>query len=270
MSKEIVKREKNNNEGLSKLKKIQEIQKLKPKIAGKITLPRLFYQLVIFVLDGSRSMHSNSINGIPKGKEIDKTIKSVLKRLKDSKNSNSFDIAVFAFSNNHKNLFGIKELRNIDNDTNFNPYFIVENPEDTHLANCLIDVKNMISNYFEKYNNKNHQALVLLLSDGALNDYHKSLSVAIDIKKMDKVTLSVMYLESKVNDNGEYYSWDEKTGKLDYSKKRTIEDVKKRKERVIERFKAFATDETFFVNSIDPEEIRKHMIKSISSVSKID
>lgn len=267
MSEKIVKSEKNNNGGLSRLKSLQG---LKTKIEGKISLPRLFYQLVIFVLDGSRSMHSNSINGIPKGKEIDKTIKSILKRLKDSKNSNSFDIAIFAFTNNHKNLFGIKELRNIDNDTNFNPYFIVEKPEDTHLANCLIDVKNMISNYFEENSNKNHQALVFLLSDGALNDYHKSLSVAIDIKEMDKVTLSAMYLESEVNDNSEYYSWDEKTGKLDYREKWTIEDVKENRMRVIEKFKAFATDETFFVNSIDPEEIRKHMIRSISAVSTIE
>jgi len=79
-----------------------------------------------------------------------------------------------------------------------------------------------------------------------------------------------MYLESEIDENDKYYSWDEKTGDIDYNDKWTIEDVKKIEKRIIKNFKVYASDETLFNNSLDPEEIRKHMIKSISTVSKIN
>ena len=52
------------------------------------------------------------------------------------------------------------------------------------------------------------------------------------------------------------------------------EDNNDFKEEVQNKLKKFASNEknghNFFTSNIDPEEIRKHMIKSISTVSKID
>ena len=56
---DIVKKGNNNQGGLSKLKEIGE---LAPKISGKLELPRMFYQLVIFVIDASNSMNEISKN----------------------------------------------------------------------------------------------------------------------------------------------------------------------------------------------------------------
>ncbi|PQB07535.1 hypothetical protein BST83_10485 [Polaribacter filamentus] len=62
----------------------------------------------------------------------------------------------------------------------------------------------------------------------------------------------------------------ESTGEIDYNSRWTIEEVRKDEKKIANRFKLFATSTDFFMTSIDPEEIRKHMIKSISTVSKID
>jgi uncharacterized protein YegL len=237
------------------------------KSLNELSIPRLFNQLVVFVIDGSRSMYSDSINGIAKGLEIEKAIKDIIKRLKVSKNSNSFDVSIFAFSDDYKNLFGIKQINEINEDQNFNPNNIIKKPGGTRLSDCLKEVKEVVEDYSEAHIDENCQTLILILSDGALNDHNEALKVINELKNFEYVTISAMYLESIVEEDGKYYSWDENTGQIDYSYIWTIDEVRNSHKRTAEKFKIFATDKTFFINTIDPEEVRKHMIKSISTVS---
>lgn len=50
-----------------------------------LAVPRLFYQLVIFVLDGSGSMTYPGISGNSKGEEVENAVKKVIERLINSK-----------------------------------------------------------------------------------------------------------------------------------------------------------------------------------------
>ena len=272
MSNELQKHE-GNNKIVKSAKKKLDLASINSnalsKSLGGITLPRLFYQLVVFVVDGSRSMISQSISGNSKGEEVDKAIYEVLHRLRQSKNSNSFDICYYVFSDVFQNLFGIKNLHDINTDQKFNPIDIIETPSGTHLADCLKDVRITVTNYLEKKSDKNTQALILILSDGALDDYVEALKQQ-KIINASNVVFSSMYLESPISQDSEYYSWDEATGELDYSEKWSSKDVEENEKKTALRFKEFASSESLFVTSINPEEIRKHMIKSISTVSKID
>lgn len=270
MNNEIVKSDKG---GVNSFEKADALTKINlaalSSSLGKLVVPRMFYQLVIFVMDGSRSMHDKSITGLSKGEEIDKNLKQTIDRLKESKNASSFDICLYAFSNDYKNVFGVKELNTITNDFSFNPYDIIQEPGETYLESTLLDVKNTIDIYFEDKKDKHHQALVLLLTDGEVDDSLKSLSVINEIKKNPRVTVSTMYLGNRIDENATYYSWDEATGSFDISHKWKIEDVMESEKMVAENLKKFASDESLFLTTINPEEIRKHMIKSISTVSKI-
>lgn len=236
---------------------------------GGLVIPRLFYQLVVFIIDGSNSMNDNTKNGVSKAEEIDEGIKSIIKRLIKSKNSSSFDICYLTFSDEFEEVFPPTCVKNINNTQSFNPLNFIT-PKGTNLCDALEHTKNIVNQYYQDNTSKNCQVLIQILSDGAIHDYDASIRVINQIKSINKTTISCQFLESHIEDGQQWFSWNESTGKLNYDKPWTIEDVRKDEERIANRFKEFASNSDLFVTSIDPEEIRKHMIKSISTVSKID
>ena len=234
---------------------------------GVFELPRLFYQLVFFVIDGSKSMKSTNADGITKGGQIDRGIRSILQRLKSSKNKKSFDICFTAFSDEYKDPYGIQRVDKIKEETIFDPLSFVE-PQGTQLKDAFSYVKEQSEKYLIDNKDKNAQVLIIVLSDGAIKDYNETIKIVEVLKDKKKVTIACQFLETPIDEDGEYYSWDELTGELDYNSKWTIDEVKASRKRVSNRFKRMASSEELFLSTIDPEEVRKHMIKSISEVSK--
>lgn len=216
-----------------------------------LVLPRLFYQLVVFILDGTGSMTWKGKTGKPKGVEIDETISKILERLDNSKNKNSFDIAVYAFAETHKTILEPTQLDKINyksfdfNPTNyFKDGYMFEKLDDT-----LDVVKEKSFDYLEKNKEKNSQALLIILSDGAIKHFDTALERVNKIKTNKRITVSSVLLEDMRWDNDEKF-----------------------KEEVQNKLKLFSSSQqdghNFFTSNIDPEEIRKHMIKSISTVSR--
>lgn len=237
---------------------------------GDLSIPRLFYQLVIFVIDGSNSMHGKTSKGNSKAKEIDNSIRLVIRRLKESKNSNSFDIAFVAFSDDFDKSYGIRNINDIKPNDSFNPFDYIKLPKGTYLEKAFVYIEQITDEYLSTNRDKNAQVLIQILSDGAIDDFTAAQDIISKLKKNEKVTIACQFIESNIDENSQYYSWNEATGKIDYNSKWTIEQVKQSRTRVSNKFKTLATSEDLFITSPNPEEIRKHMIKSISTVSKID
>ena len=233
-----------------------------------LAIPRLFYQLVIFIIDGSNSMNDESKNGTSKALEIDKGIKSIIKRLKSSKNSNSFDICFLTFSDDYLEVFSPTCIKDIPLEQSFNPLNFVT-PKGTKLNEALVHTKELVNDYHQENKTKNCQVLIQILSDGAIHDHENSLKTIEEIKRINNTTISCQFLESHIEEGQEWYSSNESTGEMDYSSRWTIKEVREDEERIANRFKKFASNPDLFVTSIDPEEIRKHMIKSISTVSRL-
>ncbi len=227
---------------------------------------RMFYQYIVFVIDASRSMRSETENGISKAEEVDKAIKSVLNRLKRSKHTSSFDIGMWCFSDDFTCIFSNKGVRELDGH-DFNPLNLINEPGATYLNSALLDVEKEIDNYCKQNFTKNHQVLMLLLTDGAINDRIESLKTITRIKEKQNVSVSAMYLGRFIYENDKYYSWNEKTDQIDYNSPVDIKDVIEGDRLRGERLKEFATSEAFFINNMNPEEIRKHMIKSVSTTT---
>ena len=191
--------------------------------------------------------------GKSKGVEINETILKILDRLENSKNKNSFDIAVYAFAETHKTILETIQLNKIDyNSLDLDPTNYFRTGYGYEYLDDTLDIVNEVCfNYLELHKEKNSQALVIILSDGAIRHYDSALERVEKLKTQNRITVSsVLYEDMRWQDDSEF------------------------KSEVQKKLRLFSSNEkdghNFFTSNIDPEEIRKHMIKSISTVSKID
>lgn len=242
----------NTNSGGKKL----DLSKINNMALGSalanLELPRLFYQLIVFVLDASDSMTWEGITGKSKGEEIHEQIVPIIKRLQSSKNKNCFDISMIAFSQESVEFIKSKKVTEIDAETfDFNPCNKVGNFQ-TEIQDALELAEERVLGYFEGHPS-NSQALIIVLSDGALNDQKEALEICERIKENKKVTIASYLFEDK--------KWKDKF---------TIEQLSYLQKNIKDLSSVDCNGINFFHSKVDAEEIRKHMIKSISTVSKID
>lgn len=219
------------------------------KSLGTIEIPRLFYQLVIFVLDGSGSMSYTGSSGKSKGEEVEEAVKKTIERLHQSKNKNSFDISIWAYANESVQISKILSATDINLNSSIDPCFHINKYDGTNLTETLKSVDIECQAYLDKYRDKNAQALVVILSDGAIEDYEVAVLNCDNLKNTSKTSISSIFFESE--------NWQENYLTKD------VETLKN-------EMRYMASDDSFFASTLDPEEIRKHMIKSISTVSKVD
>lgn len=256
---------------LEKSSKLQgRLSELKTSLNKNEVIPRIYNQLVLFVLDGSRSMRSDSIKGISKAQDIHENVQLVLDRLRGSKNRSSFDIGMIAFSDECINVFGIKELKDVSESQSFNSLSLLNNPGGTKFLPALSEAESMINQYFSSITNQlPRNALVLLMTDGVMDDYQDSLLKAEELKLMNHVTISVMYLEALIEDGSKWYGWDEVTGEMDYSLEFTIDEVRERRGKRAQKLVNYASSQSGFMVTMDADGVRNHMIKSISDTSHL-
>jgi len=248
---DIVKKDNNKPVGLDKLKGISD---LAPKISGKLDLPRTFHQKVIFLLDASASMTWEGTSGDSKGEEVSSAVKKVIERLKNSKNKNCFDISIYTYSepNQHKKIINNKSVLDI-NESNFDPTYYQE-PGGTFLYSALNDALIESENYLSTNKEKSAQVLIIILSDGGVLDYAECSELINNTNS--NISLSSVYFEDLENSNLEDFN-------IFHFGENYID---KHKEILMN----LSSSKNLFFVGVNAEEIRKHMIKSISTVSKID
>lgn len=225
-------------------------QKAKEAVTGPMELPRLFHQLVIFLLDGSASMTWQGKSGRTKGEELHDSISKVVQRLKESKNSNCFDISCRVYSTEETCILDQVQVRDIDLESySFNPVDHIE-PEGTYLADSIQAAAEEARQYLKRNSSKKSQVLIILLSDGALHDEEDALEQASQLRAMEGVTLASIFFETVLSPA---------------VKAKLIGDPNHVCAEVME---AMATEKANFLSTVDPEAVRRHMIRSISKVSK--
>lgn len=216
---------------------------------ASIELPRMFNQLVVFLLDGSGSMTYPGTSGFSKGQEVHEAVVKVLERLKESKNKASFDLTFWAFANENVEMFPIKPLKeyNLLNDC-FNPSKFISDYTNTKLSALLIQVDDLIAEYLKKYDGQNRKALVIILGDGAVIDNEKAVKIKMKMDSNPLISFSSILFESS--------EW-----QADFD----LNKINKLKNS----FSKLASTEADYMSTIDPDKIRSHMINSVTKVSKI-
>jgi uncharacterized protein YegL len=260
-----------SSNALEKFGKLQgKLAALKTSLNKNEVIPRIYNQLVLFVLDGSRSMEGLSSNKISKAEDIHENVQKVLERLRSSKNRTSFDIGMIAFSDECKNVFGIRELKDVSEKESFNSLNLLDKNGGTMFLPALTEADKMIEEYMSNIpNTLPRNALILLMTDGVMDDYLGSLIKAEELKLKGNTTISVMYLDNVIKDGNDWYSWDEKTGEIDYSSPWTVDEVRNWRDKRVDKLMQYATNESYYMTTLDAEGIRNHMIKSISDTSQL-
>jgi hypothetical protein len=214
-----------------------------------IELPRMFNQLVIFLLDGSGSMTYSGTSGKSKGYEVHQAVVNVLQRLIESKNKSSFDVAFWAYAKEAVQMFALKPIINVDLTKDcFNPCEFITDYKRTFLTETLVKAREQAYNYLEKYKDQNTKVLIIVLGDGAINDYSACLTLKEEISKKVDISFSSILFEST--------NWQEELDEI------TIEKWK-------QDFAKLASTQADYMSTVDAEKIRSHMIQSITKVSKI-
>ena len=236
------------NKSNSPLDKLNSLSSGLSAALSKLELPRQFSQLVLFVLDGSNSMKWDGTSGFSKGYEIHQSVVKVLDRLKTSKNSSSFDVGFWAFANESKEMYSVRPVKEYDLVKDcFNPCEFIELGNSTKLSQTLNSVENIVSDYLESNKDQIRKALIIILSDGEIFDYQSVLKIKSSLVS-DLVVFSSIFFES--TDWKDKYDDDQ------------IEELKN-------NLSNLASNEAFFLSTIDPEQIRKHMIQSVTKISNI-
>lgn len=240
---------KKSNSNISKSKIGQGLMTGAIASLSSIELPRMFNQLVIFLLDGSGSMTFNGTSGKSKGYEVHQAAINVLQRLKESKNKSSFDVAFWAFANETVEMFPVKSVKDFDLIKDcFNPCEYIKDYTKTYLKEALTHAKDQANDYLNLYKDQNTKVLFIILGDGAINDYAKCFDLKEEISKNSAILFSSILFESP--------QWAEKFDE------EMIEKIKK-------DFSNLASSKADYMSTVDAEKIRSHMIQSITKVSKI-
>jgi hypothetical protein len=229
----------------------QKFQQSAQGITAPIEIPRVFHQLVTFLLDGSGSMTALGRTGRTKGQELHDAIYKVLERLKASKNKNCFDISCRVYSTDEKLIIAQQRVTEIDlANWSFDPVDHIE-AEETHAANSLEAAFEQAKDYLRERTDKQSNALIILLTDGDFHDEDEVAEVADRIREHPGMSLATIFYETELTPE-----WEELVGS-DYN------------ENCAAVLRSMATEEADFASTVDPEAIRNHMIKSISKTSQV-
>lgn len=215
---------------------------------SKTELPRQFSQLVLFVLDGSHSMGRKGTSGFSRGEEVHDSVLKVLERLQKSKNRSSFDVGFWAFAEESREMYSIRQVKqfNINKDS-FNPCKVINKGNGTRLFETLQSLELIINNYLDEHKNLNRKVLVIILSDGEIHDYEEVIEIKSKLQSENIVFSSIFY---------ESIDWEDFFDEMD------LNEIK-------ENLSNLASEDAYFLSSVDPEKIRQYMIQSVTKISNI-
>jgi hypothetical protein len=234
--------------GKSPLDKLNNLNSGLSAALSKMELPRQFSQLVLFVLDGSNSMTWDGASGFSKGHEIHQSVVKVMERLQSSKNKASFDVGFWAFANESIEMHPVKQLKDYDLVKDcFNPCEFISDGEATYLAETFQSVEKVVNDYLEEHKELNRKALIILLSDGEIHDYQEVIQLK-SIFQNELVVFSSIFFES-LDWEDNYEEWE-------------MDEIK-------ENLSNLASEEAYYLSTVDAEQIRKHMIQSVTKISNV-
>lgn len=217
---------------------------------SKMILPPVFHQLVVFLLDSSLSMTWRTPNGIQKSVEVTDAVRKIIDRLKLSKNCSSFDITVWCYGNQAIEIIPLNNVTKIDpSSMNYDPMDYEEEVNYTSILSALQQTGEIALKYLTDNKEKQCQALFVVLSDGIINDHAEAIEYQNNLTS-GRPGISFCTSFFAEPDDSENFS---------------LEQQKLGREIMSDM-----ASPGHFAENISAEEIRIHMIKSISLISHID
>jgi hypothetical protein len=214
---------------------------------GDVSLPRLFNQLVVFILDGSGSMSFPGTSGQSKAEEVNLVTNSIIERLIKSRQKECFDVAGYAFAVDTQCMIAVTSAEDVRIGHDFNPCNHVGDHRATRVAKAFERTEQDIQKYFEKHTSSGikTRAIVVLLSDGQLHDYEEAQTITKRLLTTKKVDISCTYFSG---------ADDVLSDEISSSQ---------------EKLRSLSSLDLMYASSVNAEDIRDHMVKSISLSSGV-
>lgn len=169
--------------------------------------PPSFYQLGIFVLDGSASM----VFGKTKANEqpsiaVDGAMKKVIEFFKKSSKHECFSFAAVAFGDNAKTILSPQTVSSIDETRSFVATEVFNNGEGSKTTNIsagLALASELAKDFFQnKKGNLIHRVVVILLTDGMCHHEKQTRETAALLKGIGSLEICSCHLETDVLEPG--------------------------------------------------------------------
>jgi predicted nucleic acid-binding Zn ribbon protein len=211
------------------------------------SLGRLFNQLVIFILDGSGSMTWTGTSGKSKAEEVSLVTNNVIERLTKSRNKDCFDVIGYAFAVDTKKMIPVTSAEEVRLGHDFNPCNYIEDYRSTCASEAFRQTEKDIESYFNKHASAGikTRAIVVLLSDGQLHDHAETSAITKRMLVTNKVDVCCTYFADADSSSSEDESLSQ------------------------EMLRELSSLELMYASTMNADDIRDHMVKSISLSSGV-
>ncbi len=148
----------------------------------KITVTPTFYQLGIFVLDGSGSMADPTNGGTRKADEVDKAMKDLLTRFKKSRRSSCFSFAVVTFDTKASLRVSPTPAENINEMDDYDPMH--GHGGGTLISEGLNIAEQLANDYLQQQTPDGlpYSVIILIMTDGECHNSKETQRIAQQIK----------------------------------------------------------------------------------------
>lgn len=228
-------------------KGVVDLNNMNTRSLNIVSLPRLFNQLVIFILDGSGSMTWDGTSGKSKAEEVSHITNTVIERLTKSRNKNCFDIMGYAFAVDTKKIISITRVEDVRLGHDFNPCNYIEDHRNTCALEAFRQAEKDIESYFQNHTTAGikTRAIVVLLSDGQLHDHTETSAITKRMLTTNKIDICCTYFADASSSSSEDVSINQ------------------------EMLRELSSLDLMYASTVNAEDIRDHMVKSISLSSGV-
>jgi uncharacterized protein YegL len=149
---------------------------------GAITDMKAFEQLGILVLDGSGSMSDAGGTGKSKADEVNTAVRSLVARLKASRNRDNFHLAVVTFDTTvNENRFSPAPITKMDEFGDYNP--LNGHGGGTNIGDALQKAADVARTFLKGQQSFPRSAVIVVMSDGHNTGGSDPVAVAHGIKE---------------------------------------------------------------------------------------
>jgi len=165
---------------------------------------KTFHQLGVFCLDGSGSMSKLGEGNISLADQVNLAVREFLSYFKGSSLAENFSLAIITFDHQAKIHTPITPLKEIDDFADYNPHNN-DHGGGTNIGNALNMANGLVKEHLNSPEAANlpHDAKIIVMSDGLCQAGQKSIDIADELKKNEKLTIfSTHFRIRKEKDDG--------------------------------------------------------------------
>ena len=164
-----------------------------------------FYQLGIFVIDGSGSMNEKITMNMTRSEAVDIALKATFIKFKVSRKKECFSFSVVAFGDYSQQVLSIQKAENCTPNDDYSPVHFFNNglgSNSTNIYTGLSKAYEIAKKFLDNKTSKIlHKVAIVVLSDGMCHNSSETRAIADKIKQIQDIEIYCCHLQGGLPDN---------------------------------------------------------------------